>query len=394
MDKWRDLALRGARARLLEPWHVPGTGQGPSGHAVCDQSVTRQLSNHVLSLRELNRATLARQLLLQRRRLSPAAVIERLAGMQAQWPPAPYVGIWSRVTSFRRETLERSILAGEVIKPTVMRGTLHLVTTRDYTMFFAAFTDMNTWFDGTHLEQALKIVPGMLALAEAGPMTMKEALKHMEDEHGHVDIEARRIFHAVRRRAHLLHGAETALWSARPLCGLQHTRNPQRWTRSRRVPSSCAATSLPSARPTAGRLRRLVGAARRRLRRAAPRALEPLRRFRDDPARAPRSAARPASGRRHAGTGALPPEVGQRAARARGPPAGDLGRAPQSRSGEERGRRADLPRRRVRRRGRGRPRRAACSSSRSRRCRAARVASWTTKPRGWRPGSGPSPRRP
>jgi hypothetical protein len=170
-----------------------------------------------LSLRELNRATLARQLLLERRRLSANAVIERLVGMQAQWPPAPYVGIWSRVANFRRETLERSILAGEVIKPAVMRGTLHLVTARDYPMFFAAFSDMNTWFDGAHLEHALKIVPGMRALAEAGPVTMKEALKHMEDEHGHVDIEARRIFHAVRRRAHLLHGAETALWSSRPL---------------------------------------------------------------------------------------------------------------------------------------------------------------------------------
>ena len=60
-----------------------------------------------LTLRELNRATLARQLLLERKQLSPTVVIERLVGMQAQWPPAPYVGIWTRTTSFRREALER-----------------------------------------------------------------------------------------------------------------------------------------------------------------------------------------------------------------------------------------------------------------------------------------------
>jgi hypothetical protein len=169
-----------------------------------------------LSLRELNRATLARQLLLERRRLSATAVIERLVGMQAQWPPAPYVGIWSRVTGFRRETLERAILSGEVLKPTVMRGTLHLVTRRDYPLFWAALGDMATWFDETHLEHARKLVPSARALAEVEPLTMKAALAHLE-EHGHVDIEARRIFHAVRRHAHLLHGPETALWSSRPL---------------------------------------------------------------------------------------------------------------------------------------------------------------------------------
>jgi hypothetical protein len=58
--------------------------------------------DRVLTLRELNRATLARQLLLERRKLSPLAAIERVAGMQAQWPPSPYIGLWSRVVDFKR----------------------------------------------------------------------------------------------------------------------------------------------------------------------------------------------------------------------------------------------------------------------------------------------------
>ncbi|HKI93044.1 MAG TPA: hypothetical protein VJ986_12150 [Gaiellaceae bacterium] len=61
------------------------------------------MAERVLTRRELNRATLARQLLLERQRLAPAAVIECLVGMQAQWPPASYVGIWTRTTDFRRD---------------------------------------------------------------------------------------------------------------------------------------------------------------------------------------------------------------------------------------------------------------------------------------------------
>ena len=64
------------------------------------------MAERVLTLRELNRATLARQLLLKRKRLSPAAMIEHLVGMQAQSPQAPYIGIWTRATSFRRASLD------------------------------------------------------------------------------------------------------------------------------------------------------------------------------------------------------------------------------------------------------------------------------------------------
>src|SRR4029079_12959225 len=97
----------------------------------------------VLPLRELTRATLARQLLLQRKRLSPTAVLERLVGMQAQSPQAPYVGIWTRTTSFGRRASERELAGGSVVRATVMRLTLHLVTRRDYALARAAMSDTN-----------------------------------------------------------------------------------------------------------------------------------------------------------------------------------------------------------------------------------------------------------
>jgi len=166
----------------------------------------------VLTLRELNRATLARQLLLERRRLGVLAAIERLAGLQAQWPPSPYIGLWSRLAGFRRVTLERALLRGDVLKPTVMRGTLHLVTTRDYPLYYAALREMPTWFQPHHLEHARGLLAEVRALA---PITQSAAVAHVRG-HGHEEIDARRIMHAVRRHAHLLHGPDSALWTTTP----------------------------------------------------------------------------------------------------------------------------------------------------------------------------------
>ena len=86
----------------------------------------------VLSLRELNRALLARQMLLARQKIGVVDAIERLGGLQAQWAPAPYVALWTRLKGFERAQLTRPIDRGEVIKATLMRATLHLVSAREY----------------------------------------------------------------------------------------------------------------------------------------------------------------------------------------------------------------------------------------------------------------------
>jgi hypothetical protein len=170
-----------------------------------------------LTLRELNRATLARQLLLERRRSSPLATIERLVGMQAQWPPAPYVGLWTRLEGFRRPTLERAVLRGDVLKPSVMRGTLHLVTARDYPLFYAAFKEMLSWFGPDHLERARVAIPDVLASLHDGRITHAEIYAHLRDAHPELtEIDWRRMVHAVRRHAHLIHARETAGWTTQP----------------------------------------------------------------------------------------------------------------------------------------------------------------------------------
>jgi hypothetical protein len=171
------------------------------------------VAERVLTLRELNRATLARQLLLKRKRLSPVDVIEHLVGIQAQWPPSPYLGIWTRTTSFRRESLERELGSGAVLKATVMRQTLHLVTRRDYALLRAALSETN-YPEQTAL--ARRLAAAVRALAEAGPVTAAEGLAFLEREHGLTGIEARRAWRGARVRAHVLHHHETALWNRRP----------------------------------------------------------------------------------------------------------------------------------------------------------------------------------
>jgi hypothetical protein len=92
----------------------------------------------ILRLRELNRATLARQMLLERETLAVPAAIERLAGLQAQLASAPYVGLWTRLRDFRREDLAGEIENRKVVKATMMRATLHLCTADDYARFRTA----------------------------------------------------------------------------------------------------------------------------------------------------------------------------------------------------------------------------------------------------------------
>src|SRR6266511_2591430 len=93
----------------------------------------------VLSLRELNRALLERQLLLQRRRLSIPRAVERLCALQAQYSLSPYIALWSRINGFRREQLTRALEERRVVKASLFRITLHMASARDYPYFAAAF---------------------------------------------------------------------------------------------------------------------------------------------------------------------------------------------------------------------------------------------------------------
>jgi Winged helix DNA-binding domain len=86
----------------------------------------------VLTERELNRALLARQLLLERARLPLPRALERVGGIQAQYAPSMYIGLWSRIDGFDRDALTRALHRRSVVQATLMRSTIHLVSRRDY----------------------------------------------------------------------------------------------------------------------------------------------------------------------------------------------------------------------------------------------------------------------
>jgi hypothetical protein len=95
-------------------------------------------SVRTLSGGELNRALLARQMLLARARITLPVALERMGGLQAQYAPSMYIGLWSRVERFERHSLTRALERGAVVQGTLMRSTIHLVSRRDYWPFAVA----------------------------------------------------------------------------------------------------------------------------------------------------------------------------------------------------------------------------------------------------------------
>ena len=90
------------------------------------------MAERVLTERALNRALLARQLLLERARLPIPRALERIGGIQNQYAPSGYVGLWTRLAGFERDSLTRALERRSVVQGTLMRETIHLVSKQDY----------------------------------------------------------------------------------------------------------------------------------------------------------------------------------------------------------------------------------------------------------------------
>lgn len=95
------------------------------------------MTDRTLTERELNRAVLARQLLLEREELPLSRAFERVGGLQTQYSPSAYIGLWSRVAGFERDDLTRALERRSVVQATLMRVTIHMASSRDFPLFAA-----------------------------------------------------------------------------------------------------------------------------------------------------------------------------------------------------------------------------------------------------------------
>ncbi|MFI5007868.1 MAG: winged helix DNA-binding domain-containing protein [Solirubrobacterales bacterium] len=176
------------------------------------------MTSGVLGARALNRALLARQLLLRRSKRPLVEAIEHLVGLQAQIPSSPYLGLWTRLHGFRPDELGRLITGRHAVRGTLMRGTLHLVTARDYLALRPVVQPvmeraLNGSFRRSLAGLSTKaIVAAGRALIEKQPRTGTELSALLRKRWP--DRDPRALGYAVQYLAPLLQMAPRGIWGA------------------------------------------------------------------------------------------------------------------------------------------------------------------------------------
>ena len=173
-----------------------------------------------LDQRSLNRALLARQMLLERRRASASATLERLVGMQAQAPNLPYVGLWARLEEFRPEQLSRLVETKAAVRISLMRNTIHLVTARDALGLKPLFMPLgergymrgSPWGRGMRADDVAAIVRAGREIMGEKPRTIAELAKLLAQRFP--DRDAQAMAYGVRYMVPLIFTPPRGIWGA------------------------------------------------------------------------------------------------------------------------------------------------------------------------------------
>lgn len=171
-----------------------------------------------LTVGQLNRSTLHRQLLLQRESLSVPDAVRRIVAIQAQEPASPYLALWNRVAGFDPDDLDHAFAHQDVVKASLMRITLHAVATDEYTRFHESMLpalrgsrlhDNRFRNTGMTIEEADAMVPHLLEFADT-PRTRAEIEAHFTERLG--DAPDQRLWWALRTYAPLVHVSDGGTW--------------------------------------------------------------------------------------------------------------------------------------------------------------------------------------
>lgn len=171
----------------------------------------------LLDRRTLNRTLLERQMLLSRQPVTAAQAVERLVGVQAQEPQAPYVGLWSRIDGFTPESLSGLLAGREAVRGLLMRSTLHLVSTRDWLELRPSTQEVTArGFRGSIFGKALAgveledlLAHGRRLLAER-PLTRPELKARLADSPGYPDPDS--LSYAITYLAPVVQVPPRGLW--------------------------------------------------------------------------------------------------------------------------------------------------------------------------------------
>lgn len=166
--------------------------------------------------RALNRATLARQLLVARERGAVGAVA-RVVGVQAQLPRPAFVGLWTRTRELTRADVAGSLERRELVRATLMRATLHLCTAADYPAMRAAIAPALEKAQRAILKQrgasldAARLVDEARPLLAESPRTFEEIRAHLAAMHPEADERA--MGYAIRTSLPLVQVPDGGAWS-------------------------------------------------------------------------------------------------------------------------------------------------------------------------------------
>ena len=173
--------------------------------------------NRRLTRRELNRALLERQLLLERKPLNAVRAVERLGGLQAQSTPSPYLSLWARLDGFERDELTKALTSRRLVKALLQRGTLHVAAPRTYWAIMTVRRELAASLWPPSYEARLpaariaELAEDVQAQLDGNELTYDE-VRALLEPHAREGVPPTFLWRRVQGNAYVIHVPPSGIW--------------------------------------------------------------------------------------------------------------------------------------------------------------------------------------